>query len=674
MKTKKLWFSAAVNLLGLLFLVLILKPCFEMNDDSTIYELTGGAKGVYDAHGVFLHLFLGQAMKLLSGLFPGIQWYTALQYAVLFCSFTAVFYVLMNRMKPAMAAASFGVLFFYFGYEGYIILQFSKTSGIASCAGIFLMFHGLEQKKKNWLCVSCGLLLALVGGMYRYKEFLMCAAVMSSLGVYTLFRLNWKRSRELFYTVLAYLGSFLLLFGSFGGLLLFQSFAYEKDEAWGEYLRYNDSRSSLMDYGFPDYDTFQEEYEKLGLSREDIELYRSGNYADPDLFDSEAIETLLSLRPKKELNRSFLLDYFDTFPLGFLNLYVFSCFLLLCFFWLFFGKKTWKEILALGYGAAVIGGIYAYLFYIGRYLVSRTETALWLGACLLVLWLLEKEKTYFSLRTAAAFCAFALVFQLPSWKEQMRGEKKEISNQMKINQEYLQLAGADREHLYLAKLNTLTTFSAYGPFDVIPYDSLTNLWKLGGWESGNPTEKAVLESYGVTNPYRDLINNPKVIVTDQDVKETLRYLREHYDPDVKAYLIKDINGQSFYVFRSLPFEPEKETGIRDADGTMRCEVQLGWGKKNLTVSGTVYQENTNSYTQMVYLSMKQTETGEKIYYPLTIAQAYGVEDLRNGRFGSVSGTISLDEYGISKEAYEEGVWEFGILVENENGVWRGEIS
>ena len=312
MKTKKLWFSAAVNLLGLLFLVLILKPCFEMNDDSTIYELTGGAKGVYDAHGVFLHLFLGQAMKLLSGLFPGIQWYTALQYAVLFCSFTAVFYVLMNRMKPAMAAASFGVLFFYFGYEGYIILQFSKTSGIASCAGIFLMFHGLEQKKKNWLCVSCGLLLALVGGMYRYKEFLMCAAVMSSLGVYTLFRLNWKRSRELFYTVLAYLGSFLLLFGSFGGLLLIQSFAYEKDEAWGEYLRYNDSRSSLMDYGFPDYDTFQEEYEKLGLSREDIELYRSGNYADSDLFDSEAIETLLSLRPKKELNRSFLLDYFDT--------------------------------------------------------------------------------------------------------------------------------------------------------------------------------------------------------------------------------------------------------------------------------------------------------------------------------------------------------------------------
>ena len=76
----KLWFSACINLLGLMFLVLVMKPCFEMNDDSTIYELTSGAKGVYDSHTVFIHIFIGSILKLLYALLPGIQWYTVLQY------------------------------------------------------------------------------------------------------------------------------------------------------------------------------------------------------------------------------------------------------------------------------------------------------------------------------------------------------------------------------------------------------------------------------------------------------------------------------------------------------------------------------------------------------------------------------------------------------------------
>ena len=87
-KKNKFWFSVCVNLLGLLFLALIMKPCFEMNDDSTIYELTSGAKGIYDSHTVFIHILIGRALELLNTLLPGIQWYTVLQYLVLFCSFT----------------------------------------------------------------------------------------------------------------------------------------------------------------------------------------------------------------------------------------------------------------------------------------------------------------------------------------------------------------------------------------------------------------------------------------------------------------------------------------------------------------------------------------------------------------------------------------------------------
>lgn len=666
----KLWFSACINLLGLMFLVLVMKPCFEMNDDSTIYELTSGAKGVYDSHTVFIHIFIGSILKLLYALLPGIQWYTVLQYFLLFCSFCAVYYILMNRMRASMALLSFGTLFFYFGYEGYIALQFSKTAGIAACAGILLMFYGLEGKKKNWLCVVIGIFLALAGGMYRYKEFLMCSAIMSAIGVYALINIRWKKPKEFLTAMAPYAGSFLILFASFGGLILFNNAAYGRSQEWEEYIRYNDSRSSLMDYGFPDYNTYQEEYEKLGLSKEDIELYISCNYADPDLFSQETIDTLLSLRPQREINRGFVKEYFDTFPMGFFKIYVFTCFLLFCFYWLFFGKKTWREWAVLLYGAAVTGGVYAYLFYIGRYLVSRTETAFWFGACLLVVWMMDQKKRYFDCRTAAAFCACAAVFNLPSWKEQMRTEKAKISAQMEVNQGYLNLAGRDREHLYLAKINTLTTFYAYGPFDAIPFDSLENICKLGGWEAGNPLIEEIQSTYGVSNPYRDMINNPRVIVVDDKVNDTLRYLRDHYDSQVKAYKIKEINGQNFYVYRSEPFLIDASK-IQNPDDTVHCSFDLKWGTDKLSIQGNAWQENTNSYTQRVYAAVTDTENGNTQYYPLAIKQAEGVEDLMNGRFGSFSGSISLKNAGISKERYEQGNCRIEIVLENEKGIWGG---
>ena len=55
---KKWWFSAIVNLLLLAVLLIFLRPVFETNDDTTIYELTGGAKGVYDSHTFFIHVFM----------------------------------------------------------------------------------------------------------------------------------------------------------------------------------------------------------------------------------------------------------------------------------------------------------------------------------------------------------------------------------------------------------------------------------------------------------------------------------------------------------------------------------------------------------------------------------------------------------------------------------------
>ena len=44
----------------------------------------------------------------------------------------------------------------------------------------------------------------------------------------------------------------------------------------------------------------------------------------------------------------------------------------------------------------------------------------------------------------------------------------------------------------------------------------------------------MLSRYGVTNPYRDLVNNEKVYLIDNDINLTLNYIREYYDMKAQA--------------------------------------------------------------------------------------------------------------------------------------------
>lgn len=698
---KKWWFSAIVNLLLLAVLLIFLRPVFETNDDTTIYELTGGAKGVYDSHTFFIHVFIGKILEVLYRILPVVQWYTVLQYAVMYVSFTAILYVLLNRLRTGMAVVVFGTLYCYFAYEGFIIIQFSKTAGYAACAGMLLMFHGLEllcvksfelqdmaadetdlmagrevhQEEQNhirkkdlrkYLPVIFGTLLALTGSMYRFKEFFLCAALMSGIGVYTLLKLNWKLPKEALRKAFSYVGCFSLLFLLSIGLNAVDVYSYVSSAGWEEYREFNDMRSNLLDYGFPDYEANRETYEALGITKEDYNLYKSGNHADPELFTREVMETLTALCERKPLNREFVQDFFAEFPLGFFEIYAFTCFLLIFCYWIFWGEKGKAEIMTLIYETVVIGAVYAYLFYMGRYLIRRTETALWLGAALMAVWMLNREQVFFTMRTAAAFCTCVLAFTMNSWREELRFSAKQ-KNLVSIQQgerEFQEILSADKSNLYLTKLGTVSTFTAYGPFDTVPYGLTTNICKLGGWEYGAVTNDQVLEQYGVENPYRDMIDHPQVLVVDDKVNTTLDYLRSHYEPEVQADLVKKAGGRSFYSFRSKPLTINRSE-CTTADEQIHLSCEQSWNKNNLIIRGCIYREGTNSFTQRMYLRIEDTQTGQEWYKTVPGQAAEGKSELNDGLYGGFEYEVGLKDTDFSRETAESGKYLLELILETE---------
>ncbi len=664
------WFSVLLNAAALLVLLLLMRPYFETNDDTTIYELASGAKGVTDYHLLFIHVIPGFILKGLTTLAPGLPWYTLMQYAVLFCSFTALSYVIFRRFRFPAACALFFTLYVFFAHQSFIVIQFSRTAGIASCAGILLMFHALEREKVNRPALIFGFLLSLAGGMYRYKEFLICAAAISGIGLYQVLRNLGRKSGASRKILLHNIAAFAFLFLCFFGLTAVDQAAYRGD--WKEYRAWNDVRSNLLDYGLPDYETYRDEYEELGLSKADYQLFRSANHADPEVFTPAVCEKLSLLTIPKELNLTFVKNYLKRFPLGFFKIYVFTCFLLFCVYYLAWGKKGLYETLFLIYEILIIGGLYAYLYYAGRSLIARTETGVWLAACLCLLWLTDREKADIQPRSALAFAGCALAFNAGTWQTDLRIAERDTARSQREERDFLQAVNSDSDHLYLSKLGALSTYLAYGPFDAYAPGSTDNLLPLGGWEFGSPVVNSVLSSYNVTNPYREMINNPNVIVVDSDVEQTMSYLRAHYDPDVQAYEIKQIRERHFYSFRSEPFEVNTENAL-PADDSVYCEAEKTVSDDMLTIQGLLYRLGTNSFSQQIYLRITNPADGSEIYYPAMTYAGRGRTELTEGQYGGFLVQIDLTDIDRNPESIKKQIEnensELTLVLQTEDGTF-----
>ena len=59
-----------------------------------------------------------------------------------------------------------------------------------------------------------------------------------------------------------------------------------------------------------------------------------------------------------------------------------------------------------------------------------------------------------------------------------------------------------------------------------------------------------METHGITNPYRDVINNDSIYLVDDNIDLTLKYIRQYYDSSAQAVFIKTIGNVDVYQIRS----------------------------------------------------------------------------------------------------------------------------
>lgn len=543
-KYRKISVALISNLLILGAMAAFMRPSFETNDDIVFAELGSGLRGVKDAHLVFQNYGLGMIYRLLYGVTGRLPWYTIVQYMILFVSFTVVTYVLISRLGEISGLCLFVILACGFGYEGYIHLQFTKTAGIAAAA-VFLLLHLLEQEKYSWWGIAGGILLAVIAYMYREDQFWASCGLMAGAGLLFLFDLRKYRNKKLRRLGICVL-TFVVLLLSVFGVDRWDSSKYRSAE-WEEYQEFNQLRSELLDYGFPDYDSNQEIYEDLGISREAYELYKSWNFNDTEKFDTEVMKKLVDLKQKRPLTIRTVTAFLRRFPSDLLRMPMFYFFAVFAVLWLLCGKKDVFSVISVLAECLLLVAVYFYLYYQGRYMVNRVDVGLWFSACLVMLWIFSSgEVRYMNTKVSVLLCMICVALGQFMMYKDWRLATSSIPEARVSQRAVLETIGTDKEHVYLAKSGMLSEIVCYGPFDRMPENLLDNVYWFGGWECRTPGYTRAMEAHGIINPYRDVVNNENIYLVDDNIDLTLKYIRQYYAENAQAVFVKTIGNVDVY--------------------------------------------------------------------------------------------------------------------------------
>lgn len=544
-KYRKISVALISNLLILGAMAAFMRLSFETNDDIVFAELGSGLRGVKDAHLVFQNYGLGMIYRLLYGVTGRLPWYTIVQYMILFAAFTVVTYVLISRLGEISGLCLFVILACGFGYEGYIHLQFTKTAGIAAAAAVFLLLYLLEQEKYSWWGIAGGILLAVIAYMYREDQFWASCGLMAGAGLLFLFDLRKYRNKKLRRLEICVLTFGVLLLSVFG-VDRWDSSKYRSAE-WKEYQEFNQLRSELLDYGFPDYDSNQEIYEELGISREAYELYKSWNFNDTEKFDTEVMKKLVDLKQKRPLTIRTVTAFLRRFPSDLLRMPMFYFFAVFAVLWRLCGKKDVFSIISVLAECLLLVAVYFYLYYQGRYMVNRVDVGLWFSACLVMLWIFSSgEVRYMNTKVSVLLCMICVVLGQFMMYKDWRLATSSIPEARVSQRAVLETIGTDKEHTYLAKSGMLSEIVCYGPFDRMPENLLDNVYWFGGWECRTPGYTRAMEVRGIINPYRDVVNNENVYLVDDNIDLTLKYIRQYYAENAEAVFVKTIGNVDVY--------------------------------------------------------------------------------------------------------------------------------
>lgn len=643
--------SIAINLLVLFGLLLLFEPTTKSDDYDMAMVLYGAVNGEYSLVSMYNTVFFTAIIKFLLTLIPSVSWYYVLQYIFIFISFCIIYSIIFLNLIQGKGL--FLIISVFLQYEFYIRMSFTKTAGIVIAAGLLLLLYSIEQLRLNYVKVIIAITWIMLGTSIRYSMLLLVLCVFFS--AFIISALNCKgRDNNL---VIRFVVSVVVIFVLSKSLSIINQRIISSDEAWMNYYEVNSARVRLQDYSMAGYDEYATDYEKIGLSINDYNLFHSwGVYNDYNVFNVSALQKIGSFNTTNGADSK--IEIINTISKRIINYYFdepgFYSFLFIAFIVILAeGISINKRLLMVGTTTFMCLFAYVYMSYKGR-LRHHVDVCVLAAATIILMYFFAKYKLTINKKVYSLVLVLAITYVIafyPSISNSSYYGDLRVTDQAKkydCNKDIMDLMSQDKSHVYqFCALTTNRIYDAvFTPFQIIPrnyYSNLqmTNRYYIPDWDEINT-------DYEIENYYKESVNSNKLYYVDTDenagwIELVQSFINEHYSENAKFIQVKEIQDVNVYRFIDDKFD-FKMLLENATESELNTEFEFEQNDDELTITGYVFADGMDSYAQNVYFEAINRETNESKYVCAKQFEnnTLSSTDKYNGRYSGATATLEVN--------------------------------
>lgn len=604
---KTVFWTIIINSIFAIYALLFFTPYNETNDDIGMNDIVSGAYGEKSPFMVFSNIIYGYILKGVYSICPDVNWYTVIQLITVFASFVAIGYVLCKKMGNKFGALGLFFLLKVFYSQFYLVLQFTRISVLCCFAGYLLVFYSLSTEQVNKKEVLYGGILLILGYLMRFSGFKVVTLFAFILGIYHLFCDGIiQKPKENYFKLFKYIKTFTILFGIIGICILVNNLAYSRNTEWKEYREYTKIRAELMDYGWPDYYEYENEYSKLGISENDFNLYSSGNMADDNMLSLEKLKVIEGLKQPRGFS---LIEYGYYWKSRLLHKpFIIALFGVLAVFALV-NKFSWRHYLCIIAEGFTFLGVIGYYFYLERMLDRMLNPAILIFMTII---LYNFESQYYRIKSIGIYGlgVQTVIVLTMSFSLFIGGYKGEAEKRIDADSLYQLLSNKD--NIYVADHRVFFNNSRYfDAYHVSGENLYSNQVNFGGWLARTPILNQTKNELGIDNILNAMGERSNVFFYCEGEREKSvgQYMNEHYYNSTVGYSIYD----DLEFCRVVKYQVKSE-GTLVAQGLGVRSIANSWYNGYYDITVNLGDINAIQSDSDIYIEAVEKSTGLKKLY------------------------------------------------------------
>lgn len=605
---EKLCVAIAINIVFLVFCFLFFIPLHETNDDVFFEDLLSGAYSTGETSLLFINYFLSVGYHVLYNIIPIGNVYGIVNWIMVFISFCIITYMILERTKPKTGIILSVVVLFLFHSQFYLILQFTRVTFITAVAGYCLLLRCVKKDKIRVEELILAIVLIVFGALLRQNAFFAATAFAGIYGVSEMLLVDDKK--KVFHNVKRIVICLVPIYVIIFAMYWYDGVRYQK-EGWNDFLEYNTVRADLQDFGWPDYDKYEEEYKKLGISKDDYEWYLTNNIGDDSVLTTEKMQKIASM--KEAVKNNISVTSFVMFIRSALtkNFYMLISILTYVGCWFYIEKRKYMLPITALFLLQVF--LFYWYFLSGRIVERVLVPTIFCGLILILLILLGSNrisdiKCTYRMKilwlTMAALILAPEVYDTYNTLSDYHMDSREIEEVFE-----------DKENIYVADHNVHGRSYFY-------YDALhraepglySNQVLAGGWLTRSPVSNTHNQMIGVDNFCEELIQNEHCFFYTEKYAELLgKYLRRHYDENTCWSVYKQYSWFTVYSYENSDCDTGVDLGKQGQIVEISGEKKKG-EQVELTVQIDKSVRKENLEGKVILLRIQDAETGDVYTY------------------------------------------------------------